>query len=91
VEATKFGEDDLTAEPWVSVEGVTTYLGVAKDSVDRGIEGKGLPARRMGRLWKSRISEIGEWIRQGGAAASLTGESDESDESGGVVSGPGSK
>lgn len=55
------------AEPWVSVEDVAKHLGIAKDSVYRWIERKGLPAHRMGRLWKFKISEVDEWVRQGGA------------------------
>lgn len=62
----------MTAEPWVSVEQAAKHLGVAKDSVYRWIEQKGLPAHRMGRLWKLKISEVDEWVRQGGAAADST-------------------
>ncbi|WP_373509052.1 helix-turn-helix domain-containing protein [Thiocapsa sp.] len=59
----------MTAEPWVSVEEVAKHLGVAKDSVYRWIEQKGLPAHRMGRLWKLKVSEVDEWVHHGGAAA----------------------
>jgi excisionase family DNA binding protein len=55
-------------EPWVSVDEVASHLGVAKDSVYRWIEKKGLPAHRMGRLWKFRISEVDEWVLGGDAA-----------------------
>lgn len=58
----------LTAEPWVSVDDIALHLGVAKDSVYRWIERKGLPAHKMGRLWKFKVSEVDEWVRQGGAA-----------------------
>lgn len=58
----------LTAEPWVSVDDITRHLGVAKDSIYRWIEHKGLPAHKVGRLWKFKISEVDEWVRQGGAA-----------------------
>jgi excisionase family DNA binding protein len=54
-------------EPWVSVEAVASHLGVAKESVYRWIEGKGLPAHRVGRLWKFRLSEVDKWIEAGGA------------------------
>jgi excisionase family DNA binding protein len=54
-------------EPWVSVEEVASHLGVAKESVYRWIEGKGLPAHRVGRLWKFRLSEVDKWIEAGGA------------------------
>lgn len=55
------------AEPWVSVEDVARHLGVARDSVYRWIERRGLPAHKIGRLWKFRISEVDEWVRNGGA------------------------
>mgnify|MGYP000853774047 FL=1 len=54
-------------EPWVSVDEVASHLGVAKDSVYRWIETKGLPAHRVGRLWKFKLSEIDEWVHAGGA------------------------
>ncbi len=54
-------------EPWVSVDDVASHLGVAKDSVYRWIETKRLPAHRVGRLWKFKLSEIDEWVQAGGA------------------------
>ena len=54
-------------EPWVSVDEVASHLGVAKDSVYRWIEKKGLPAHRVGRLWKFKLSEIDAWVHAGGA------------------------
>ena len=54
------------AEPWVSVDDVAKHLGVVKDSVYRWIERRGLPARRIGRLWKFKLSEVDEWVRSGG-------------------------
>lgn len=59
----------MTAEPWVSADEITAHLGVAKDSVYRWIEKKGLPAHRMGRLWRFKVSEVDEWVRQGGVSA----------------------
>lgn len=55
------------AEPWVSVEDVAAHLGVARDSVYRWVEAKKLPAHRVGRLWKFKLSEVDEWVRAGGA------------------------
>lgn len=61
----------MSAEPWVSVEDIAAHLGVAKDSVYRWIERKGLPAHKMGRLWKLKVSEVDEWVRRGGAAQEI--------------------
>ena len=55
-------------EAWVSVEIVADHLGVAKESVYRWIERRELPAHRVGRLWKFKLSEIDDWVRAGGAA-----------------------
>ena len=48
----------MTNEPWVSVDDLAKHLGVAKDSVYRWIDHKGLPAHKIGRLWKFKLSEV---------------------------------
>jgi len=55
------------AEPWTSVDDIARHLGVAKDSIYRWIDRRGLPAHRIGRLWKFKISEVDRWVRAGGA------------------------
>jgi len=55
-------------EPWVAVEEVANHLGIAKDTVYRWIEAKGLPAHRIGRLWKFKLSEIDEWVHDNEAS-----------------------
>jgi excisionase family DNA binding protein len=57
----------MTTEPWVSVEQVAQHLDVAKDTVYRWRERRGLPAHRVGRLWKFKLSEVDEWVCAGGA------------------------
>lgn len=54
-------------EPWVSVDDVARHLDVVKDSIYRWIEHRGLPAHRIGRLWKFKLSEVDAWVRRGGA------------------------
>ena len=54
-------------EPWLSVEQIAEHLGVTRDSIYRWIERKGLPAHRVGRLWKFKASEVDEWVRAGGS------------------------
>ena len=48
----------MTTEPWASEEGVAEHLGLAKDSVYRWIEVRSLPANKVGRLRKLRLSEV---------------------------------
>jgi excisionase family DNA binding protein len=54
------------SEQWVSVEQIAEHLGVTRDSIYRWIDRKGLPAHRVGRLWKFQFSEVDEWVRTGG-------------------------
>ncbi len=51
-------------EPWASVDEVAKHLGVAKDSIYRWIESRGLPANKIGRLWKFKLSEVDDWVRR---------------------------
>lgn len=57
----------MTAEPWVSVDQIAEHLGVTRDSIYRWIDSKGLPAHRVGRLWKFQVSEVDDWVRADGA------------------------
>jgi excisionase family DNA binding protein len=59
----------MTTEAWSSVEDVARHLGVAKDSVYRWIDSRSLPAHKIGRLWKFKLSEVDDWVRAGGADA----------------------
>lgn len=54
-------------ESWVSVEQIAEHLGVIRDSIYRWIDRKALPAHRIGRLWKFKVSEVDDWVRRGGA------------------------
>ena len=59
-------------DPWVSVDDVANHLGVAKDTVYRWIERRELPAHKVGRLWKFKLSEVDDWVRRGQAAEDST-------------------
>lgn len=61
------GIGSAPVEPWASVEEVTAHLGIVRDTVYRWIETKGMPAHRIGRLWKFKLSEVDAWVRSGGA------------------------
>ena len=55
----------ISTEPWVSVEDVAKHLNVEKDSIDLWIEHKALPAHKVGRLWKFKLSEVDDWTTKG--------------------------
>lgn len=56
------------AEPWLSADEIAVHLGVSKDTVYAWISAQQMPAHKVGRLWKFQVSEVDEWVRQGGAS-----------------------
>ncbi|MGW8645618.1 helix-turn-helix domain-containing protein [Micromonospora chalcea] len=55
------------AEPWLSADDIAAHLGVTKDTVYAWIAEKGMPAHKLGRLWKFQASEVDTWVRSGDA------------------------
>lgn len=60
--------DGSSLERWVSVDEAAAHLGVRKDSIYRWIEARGLPAQKIGKLWKLRLSAVDAWVKAGGTA-----------------------
>ena len=58
------------SQPWMSAEEIAAHLGVTKDTVYSWIAGRGMPAHKVGRLWKFQADEVDDWVRRGGASAS---------------------
>lgn len=55
---------DRVVEPWVSADVIAEHLGVTKDSVYSLIAKKDMPAHRVGRLWKFKVTEVDDWVRR---------------------------
>jgi excisionase family DNA binding protein len=53
-------------EAWANAEQVAAHLGIQKQSIYRWIDEKGFPAHHIGRLLRFKLSEVDEWVRQGG-------------------------
>lgn len=56
------------AENWVSITEAATYLGVKVDTIRTWIKKKDIPAHKIGKLWKFKISELEEWVKSGKSA-----------------------
>ncbi|AOU05320.1 methylation-associated defense system helix-turn-helix domain-containing protein MAD1 [Legionella pneumophila] len=55
---------------WLSVDEIGEYLGVKRDTVYKWINDKGMPAHKIGRLWKFKKEDVDSWVKQGEANAS---------------------
>ena len=57
-------------ERWYSMNEVCEYLGITRDTCLTWIEKRGMPAVKIGRTWKFKISEIDEWMHSSEAKKS---------------------
>ena len=67
----------MLEDRWFSVDEITAYLGIERETVYKWIAEKRVPAHRMGRLWKFRKEEVDEWVRSGGGADDARDRGDE--------------
>lgn len=54
-------------EKWSTLKEVQEYLGVRRETILQWIAKRNMPAYKVGRLWKFKLSEVDKWIRSGGA------------------------
>lgn len=52
---------------WLSITKICKHLGISNDTIYKWIDIRGMPAHRMGRLWKFKKDEVDDWVKAGGA------------------------
>jgi len=52
---------------WRSVKEIADHLGIKQDTAYLWIRDKGMPAHRVGRLWKFQQAEVDRWVKSGKA------------------------
>lgn len=56
-------------DKWVGIAEAASYLSVNKDTIRNWIKkDTGIPAHKIGKLWKFKKSELDEWIKSGKSA-----------------------
>lgn len=56
------------SEGWVGLTEAAAHLGVTKETIRNWIKKKDIPAHRVGKLWKFKLSELDEWVKSGKSA-----------------------
>ncbi len=59
---------DNNLERWYSMKEIMEYLDASRDTVLGWIERRNMPAAKIDRLWKFKVSEVDTWMKSGVAA-----------------------
>ena len=52
-------------DKWVNLEDIAEYLSVTEDTARTWVREGKLPAYKVGRRYKFKLSEVDEWVRSG--------------------------
>ena len=53
-------------DKWMSMKQVCEYLGISRDTANKWIKNKGMPAHQIDRIKRFDKDEIDEWMRNNG-------------------------
>ena len=60
---------EIVNDNWINIDEAATYLGVKPVTVRDWIrKEKGIPAHKIGKQWKFKISELDAWVKGGDSA-----------------------
>lgn len=59
----------IISNNWISIDEAAAYLGVKPVTIRDWIrKEKGVPAHKIGKQWKFKISELDAWVKSGKSA-----------------------
>ena len=60
---------EIINDKWINIDEAATYLGVKTVTVRDWIrKEKGIPAHKIGKRWKFKVSELDAWVKSGKSA-----------------------
>ena len=66
-------DNNLMDDNYISIDDAAAYLGIKTVTLRNWIKKKpDIPAHRVGKLWKFKLSEVDDWVRAGGASEART-------------------
>ena len=51
-------------EKWVSLRGIAEHLNLSKETIYTWVKQGLIPASKIGRNWRFKISEVDKWIKE---------------------------
>ena len=61
--------EEIMNDKWISIDEAAEYLGIKTVTLRSWIRNnKGIPAHKIGKQWKFKISELDEWVKSGKSA-----------------------
>ena len=62
--------EEIMNDKWISIDEAAAYLGIKTVTLRSWIRNskEGLPAQKIGKQWKFKISELDEWVKSGKSA-----------------------
>lgn len=61
--------ETMAETTWLTIDEVAGHLKVTRDTVYSYIAKRGMPAHKVGRVWRFDQHEVDDWVKRGGAAA----------------------
>jgi len=55
-------------EAWVGINDAAGHLGVTPETIRSWIKKTSIPAHKIGKLWKFKLSELDAWVKSGKSA-----------------------
>lgn len=69
--------ESMQVEKWVNLEDVADYLRITQDTARTWAREGRIPAYKVGKRYKFKISEVDEWVRNSGSTSEKEAEQDE--------------
>lgn len=58
----------LSKDNYIGIDEAAQYLGISVATMRLWLKNKDIPAHRIGKLWKFKLTELDEWINSGKSA-----------------------
>ena len=65
--------ENINQYRWISLQESCDYLGVKHHTVIRWIDQHGMPASKVGKLWRFKTADIDEWVKKDGTSVEPEG------------------